>query len=80
VHNSGYLASKLRMKYGEPKEDDYQLVRKCLEKVHELWSLAGLNFMLKMHSLLSCGFEHMMHFGGIGDTLQDDVEHASTVC
>ena len=70
-----YLASKLRLKCGEPTEDDYQVVDKCLGKIHELWVLAHLNFTPKMHSLLCHGLEHMQRFGGIGDTLEDDVEH-----
>jgi hypothetical protein len=34
-----------------------------------------LNFTPKMHCLLNHGLEHMRRFGGIGDTLEDDVEH-----
>jgi len=39
-----YLASKLQLKSGEPQEDDYEVVDKCLAKIHELWALARLNF------------------------------------
>jgi hypothetical protein len=63
------------MNWGEPQEDDYEVVQKCLSKIHELWTLAQLNFTPKMHSLLNHGVEHMRRFGGIGDTLEDDVEH-----
>jgi len=70
-----YLASKFRMKCGEPTENDYQVVEECLAKIHELWVLAGLNFTPKMHSMLNHGPEQMRRFGGIGDTLEDDVEH-----
>jgi len=34
-----------------------------------------LEFILKMHCLLSLGLEHMFCFGGIGDTLEEDIEH-----
>ena len=70
-----YLASKLRMKCGEPTKDDCQVVEKCLAKIHELWVLARLNFTPKMDSMLNHGLEHMRRFGGIGDTIEDDVEH-----
>jgi len=70
-----FLASKLRLKSGEPGEKDYEAVHKCLAKLHELWALARLNFTPKMHCLLNHGVEHMQRFGGIGDTLEDDVEH-----
>jgi hypothetical protein len=32
------------LKSGEPQEDDYEVVDKCLAKIHELWALARLNF------------------------------------
>jgi len=38
-----FLASKLRLKSGEPGEKDYEAVHKCLAKLHELWALARLN-------------------------------------
>jgi hypothetical protein len=70
-----YLASKLMMKFGEPKEDDYQLVEKCLGKLHDLCFLACLDFKPKMYSLLNHGLELRWRFGGIGDSLKDDVEN-----
>jgi hypothetical protein len=44
-----YLASKLRLKCGKPTKDDYEVVQKCLCKIHELWVLVRLNFTPKMH-------------------------------
>jgi hypothetical protein len=38
-----FLASKLRLKNGEPREEDYQVLQKYLGKLHELWGLAKLN-------------------------------------
>jgi hypothetical protein len=70
-----HMASKIRMKCSEPKEDDYQLVDICLGKLHKLWGLRHFNFTPKMHCLLNQGLEHMLCFGGIGDTLKDNVKH-----
>ncbi len=70
-----FAASKLRLKNGAPGEEDYPDLEKILEKLHELWGLAQLNFAPKMHSLLNNGPERMCHFEGIGDTLEDDIEH-----
>jgi hypothetical protein len=69
------LASKLRLKNGEPRDEDYLVLQQCLEKLHELWGLAKLNFTPKMHSLLNHTPEHMRRFEGLGDTLEDDIEH-----
>jgi hypothetical protein len=66
---------KVEVEKGEPGEEDYQVLEKCLEKLHELWGLAQLNFTPKMHSLVKHGPEHMHHFESIGDMLEDDIEH-----
>jgi len=67
-------ASKLRLKNGEPCQQDYQALEKCIEKLHELWALAQLNYTPKMHSILNHGLEHMRRYNGIGDTREDDVK------
>jgi len=68
-------ASKFRLKNGEPSEQDYQALEKCIVKLRELWGLAQLSFTPKMHSMLNHGLEHMRCYGGTGNTLEDDVEH-----
>jgi hypothetical protein len=68
-------ASKFRLKNGEPSEQDYQALEQCIVKLHELWGLAQLSFTPKMHSVLNHGLEHMRLYDGIGDTLEDDIEH-----
>jgi hypothetical protein len=68
------LTSKLRMKNGEPQENDFVIAEKNLENLHYLWTQAQLNFTPKIHGLLNHAVEQMRRFQGIGDTLEDDVE------
>ncbi len=68
------LTSKIRMKKGEPQEDDYELAEKHLRNLHYLWTQAKLSFMPKIHGLLSHAVPQMRRLNGIGDTLEDDVE------
>ncbi len=70
-----FLASELRLKNGEPREEDYQVLEQYLAKLHEHWGLAKLIFTPKMHYLLNHGLEYMWHFEGISDMLEDDIEH-----
>jgi hypothetical protein len=44
-------------------------------KIHEHRVLACLNFMSKLYCLVNNGLEHMMHFGDIGEMLEDYIEH-----
>jgi hypothetical protein len=68
------LTSKIRMKNGEPQEEDYVIAEKHLRNLHYLWTQAKLSFTPKIHGLLSHAVPQMRHFQGIGDTLEDDVE------
>jgi len=69
------LTSKLRMNHGKPQESDFELAEKYLENFHYLWKQANLSFTPKIHSLLNHAVEQMRKYNGIGDTLEDDVEH-----
>jgi hypothetical protein len=68
------LTSKIRMKNGEPQEEDYVAAEKHLRNLHYLWTQAKLSFTPKIHGLLSHAVPQMRHFHGIGDTLEDDFE------
>ena len=68
------LTSKLRMKQGEPQENDFQLADAYLVNLHYLWTQANLSFTPKIHCLLNHAVEQMRKYSGIGDTLEDDVE------
>ena len=69
------LASKFRMKNGEPQENDYEIAEKSLGNLAYLWKMANMRFTPKIHCLLSHAIHQMRCFEGIGDTLEDDVEH-----
>jgi hypothetical protein len=68
------ISSKLRMRYGEPQETDYEVLQKALDNLKHLWHSAGLPHTPKLHSLLTHTVKQMRLFGGIGDILEDDVE------
>jgi len=56
-----YLASKFRMKCGEPTENDYQVVEECLAKIHELWVLAGLKIESRVSRMKNKGQQAFVH-------------------
>jgi len=68
------LTSKIRMKKGEPQEDDYELAEKHLINLHYLCTQAKLSFMPKIHGLITHAVPQLRRLQGIGDTLEDDVE------
>jgi hypothetical protein len=69
------ISSKIRLKYQEPDEEDYNILQKALENLDYLWKNAGLSYTPKVHSLLAHALEQMRECEGIGDMLEDDVEH-----
>ena len=69
------LASKFRMKNGEPQAEDYEIAEKALTNLAYLWKMANMSFTPKIHCLLAHAIHQMRCFEGIGDTLEDDVEH-----
>jgi hypothetical protein len=68
------LSSKLRMNYGEPKEEDYNTAEMALKNLDYLWSTATLGLTPKLHSLINHAVKQMRKIGGFGDMLEDDVE------
>jgi phage gpG-like protein len=68
------ITSKLRLKYGELTEVDYEALQTALDNLRRLWHSADLPHTPKLHSLLSHTVNQMRLFGGIGDILEDDVE------
>ena len=69
------LTSILRMRNGEPTETHYEAAENHLQNLFNLWNAANLSFTPKVHSLLVHALEQFQLFQGIGDTLEDDIEH-----
>jgi hypothetical protein len=69
------ISSKIRLKYQEPDEEDYKILQQALENLDYLWKSAGLSYTPKVHSVLVHALEQMRECQGIGDMLEDDVEH-----
>ncbi len=69
------ISSNICMKFHEPEEEDYVILEKALQNLVFLRKDAGLSYTPKVHSVLVHVLEHMREFQGIGDMLEDDVEH-----
>jgi hypothetical protein len=69
------ISSKLRMKHGEPQPQDYNILQQAMDNLYYLWSKANLNYTPKIHACLKHAINQMKRFNGIGDMLEDDVEH-----
>jgi hypothetical protein len=69
------ICSKIRVKRGELKGSDVAEVKRAKESLDYLWSSAGLSFMPKIHGLLAHAVEQVERLNGIGDLLEDDLEH-----
>jgi hypothetical protein len=68
------ITSKIRLKFGDPCEEDFIILETALNKLRELWDAADLAQTPKVHSLLEHAVKQMSCFGGIGDILEDDIE------
>jgi hypothetical protein len=55
------LSSKLRLKNGEPQEDNYVMTEKALKNLEYLWKIANLSFTPKIHCLLVHATNQMRH-------------------
>ncbi len=55
--------------------------QQCSDEINlnYLWSQAGLSFMSKIHGMLALAADQVQHLGGIGDMLEDDLEHLHQV-
>jgi hypothetical protein len=69
------ISSKIRIKFHEPEEEDYVVLEKALQNSDYLWKNAGLSYIPKVHSALVHALEQIREFPGIGDMMEDDVEH-----
>jgi hypothetical protein len=74
------IFSKIHAKKpGEPTQEDYDILEKSVANLNYLWTQAHLNFTPKLHSTLEHSLDHMGQFNGIGDMLEDDVEHMQQI-
>ncbi len=69
------ICSTLCKKTGEPTQEDYNVLQKSVVNLNYLWTKARLNYTPKLHSTLEHSLDHMRRFNGIGNMLEDDVEH-----
>ena len=69
------ISSKIRLKYQEPNDDDYSNLSKALENLEYLWKISGMSYTPKIHGVLVHALEQMKRLNGIGDILEDDIEH-----
>ena len=63
------------MKHGEPTAEDFAILERSLVNLDYLWTQAGMNYTPKIHGVLSHAAEQMKRLGGMGDLLEDDLEH-----
>jgi hypothetical protein len=69
------ISSKIRLKYNEPQPEDYSILERALDNLDFLWKIANLSYTPKIYSILAHAMEQMKHCQGIGDMLEDNVEH-----
>ena len=69
------ISSKLRKKYGEVNPEDYEVLEASLKNLQKLWENACMSFTPKIHGVLAHAIEQVRRFQGIGDILEDDLEH-----
>jgi hypothetical protein len=58
-----------------PKLKIINILQQGMDNLCYLWSKANLNYTPKIHSYLKHAINQMKRFNGIGDMLEDDVEH-----
>ncbi len=69
------ISSKIRLKYQVPEQHDFVTLEKALNNLDYLWKGAGLSYTPKVHIVLAHAMDQMKELQGIGDMLEDDVEH-----
>jgi hypothetical protein len=70
-----FIASKIRIKQGQLKDADLHELRRSIASLDYLWTLAGLSSTPKIHGVLAHASDQVGLIGGIGDLLEDDLEH-----
>jgi hypothetical protein len=63
------------MKNGEPTQEDFEILKRSLLNLDYLWTQAGMSYTPKIHGILSHAAEQVQRLGGIGDLLEDELEH-----
>jgi hypothetical protein len=57
------------------QDNDLSELRRAIESLDYLWEHAGLSFTPKIHGMLAHAADQVELLGGIGDMLEDDLEH-----
>ncbi len=73
------ISSKIRIKQGHLKDEDMRILQRSIDNLKYLWSHAGLSFTPKINGMLAHAADQVEHLGGIGDILEDDLEHLHQV-
>jgi hypothetical protein len=69
------FALKIRIKQGLLTDMDTCDLRRSIGSLDYLWTLAGLSFTPQIHSVLAHVVDQAECIGGIGDILEDGLEH-----
>ncbi len=69
------ISSTIQMNYQEPEAEDYCMLERAINNLDYWWKVANLSYTPKIHSILVHALEWMKRCQGIGDMLEDDVEH-----
>jgi hypothetical protein len=56
-----------------------RILQRSIDNLKYLWSHAGLSFTPKINGMLAHAADQVEHLGGIGDILEDDLEHLHQV-
>jgi hypothetical protein len=70
-----FIASTIRIKQGQLKDADLHELRRSIASLDYLWTIAGLSFTPKIHGVLAHASDQVELIEGIGDLLEDDLEH-----
>jgi hypothetical protein len=55
--------------------EDFAILERSLVNLDYIWTQAGMNYTPEIHGVLSHAAEQINRLGGIGDRLEDDLEH-----
>jgi hypothetical protein len=69
------ISSKICLKNQVPEEQDFVTLEKALNNLDYLWKVARLSYTPKVHSVLVHALDQMKEFEGIGNMLEDGIEH-----
>jgi len=69
------ISSKLRIKHGEVTADDVKILEDAMVNLDYLWGKTDLSVTPKIHSAIAHAVSQVKELEGIGDILEDDLEH-----